>query len=99
MDHFMYCVELMGIENVAFGPDTLYGDHVGLHKVFSKHLGLAQATQGPSFTPVEYVAGLDNPTENFYNIVGWLVKRGFSDADIVAVTGGNIMRVLNQVWA
>jgi membrane dipeptidase len=98
MDHFMYCVDLMGIDHVAFGPDTLYGDHVGLHRVFSRHLGLAQATKGPSFTRVEYVAGIDNPTENFYNIVGWLVKHGYSDEDIIKVTGGNIMRVLEQVW-
>jgi membrane dipeptidase len=98
MDHFLYCVELMGIDHVAFGPDTLYGDHVALHKAFAANLGLAQAHQGPPFTPVEYVAGIDNPTENFYNIVGWLVKRGFSDEDIVKVTGGNIMRVLNEVW-
>jgi membrane dipeptidase len=47
---------------------------------------------------VEYVAGIANPTENFYNIVGWLVKHGYSDEDIVKVTGGNIMRVLEQVW-
>lgn len=98
MDHFEYCVDLMGIDHVAFGPDTLYGDHVALHKVFSRHLGLAQATQGPSFTPVEYVAGIDNPTENFFNIVGWLVGHGYSDEDIVKVVGGNIMRVLEQVW-
>ena len=31
MDHFQYCVELVGLQHVAFGPDTLYGDHVGLH--------------------------------------------------------------------
>jgi membrane dipeptidase len=98
MDHFLYCADLMGIDHVAFGPDTLYGDHVALHKVFSRNLGLAQATHGPEFTPVDYVAGIDNPTENFYNIVGWLVKKGFSDEDIIKVTGGNIMRVLEQVW-
>ena len=38
MDHFEYCVELMGIEHVAFGPDTLYGDHVELHNVFAHML-------------------------------------------------------------
>jgi membrane dipeptidase len=94
----VYCVELMGIDHVAFGPDTLYGDHVGLHTEFSRQLGLAQATSGPAFPRVEYIAGLDNPTENFYNIVGWLVKHGYNDEDIIKVTGGNIMRVLNQVW-
>lgn len=98
MDHFTYCVELMGIEHVAFGPDTLYGDHVGLHKVFAANLGVHQAHSGPEYEPVEYVSGLENPTENFFNIVGWLVKHGYSDEDIIAVTGGNIMRVLEEIW-
>jgi len=98
MDHFTYCVELMGIDHVAFGPDTLYGDHVGLHKQFAGNLGVHQAHNGPTYEPVEYVSGLDNPTENFFNIVGWLVKHGYSDEDIKSVTGGNIMRVLEQIW-
>jgi membrane dipeptidase len=98
MDHFTYCVELMGIDHVAFGPDTLYGDHVGLHNAFAQQLGIKSIQSGPEFPRVDYVAGLENPTENFYNIVGWLVKHGYRDADIVAVTGGNIMRVLEQIW-
>lgn len=99
MDHFAYCVDLVGIEHVAFGPDTLYGDHVKLHDVFAANLGVHNATAGPEYPKVPYVAGLENPTECFHNIVGWLVKHGYSDDDIKAVTGGNIIRVLEQVWA
>jgi membrane dipeptidase len=98
MDHFEYCVELMGIEHVGFGPDTLYGDHVGLHKAFAATLGVHQAQGVPEYEPVEYVSGLENPTENFFNIVGWLVRHGYSDEDIIAVTGGNVMRVLEKIW-
>lgn len=97
MDHLMYCIDLVGIEHVAFGPDTLYGDHVGLHTVFSNLL--SQPIQGaPDFERVKYVDGLENPTENFWNIAGWLVKNGFSDDDIVAILGGNIMRALEGIW-
>src|SRR5439155_1172765 len=35
MEHFEYCADLVGIEHVAFGPDTLFGDHVGLHHYFA----------------------------------------------------------------
>lgn len=98
MDHFTYCVELMGIEHVTFGPDTLYGDHVALHRELAKGPGATALPLTAEFEPVEYVAGLENPTENFVNIVGWLVKQGYSDADIVAVAGGNVMRVLEQTW-
>ena len=97
MDHFLYCIDLVGIEHVAFGPDTLYGDHVGLHTVFA---GLLKTgfSEAEDFERVEYVDGLENPTENFWNIAGWLVKNGFSDADIVAALGGNIIRALKGIW-
>jgi membrane dipeptidase len=98
LDHFDYCVSLVGKEHVAFGPDTLYGDHVAMHRVFSKVLELGKATAGPPFTPVEYVDGLENPTECFSNLCAALVKRGWSDADIALVLGGNVMRVLEEVW-
>lgn len=97
MDHFLYCIDLVGIEHVAFGPDTLYGDHVGLHTVFSSLLKTA-FSEAPPFERVKYVDGLENPTENFWNIAGWLVKNGFSDKEIVAVLGGNIMRALKEIW-
>jgi membrane dipeptidase len=99
MDHFAHCAEVVGIEHVAFGPDTLYGDHVGLHRVFARLLGLGErAAAGPAFERVPYVAGLESPTENFTNIVGWLVKHGYSDDEIRAVVGGNIIRALREIW-
>jgi membrane dipeptidase len=97
MDHFEYCADLVGIEHVAFGPDTLYGDHVGLHTTFASLLSLARMG-GPSYDKVEYVDGLENPTENFANICDWLVQHGYSDTDIAAVLGGNIYRALQQIW-
>lgn len=97
MDHFRYCADLVGIDHVAFGPDTLYGDHVALHRIFA-HLLAIDAVRGPSFTPVAYVDGLENPTENFANICGWLVQHGFSDEDIRAVLGGNTYRALQSTW-
>jgi membrane dipeptidase len=97
MDHFRYCVDLVGLDHVAFGPDTLYGDHVMLHKTFAHLLSLS-AMRGPAFEPVEYVDGLENPTENFGNICGWLVQHDFSDEEIRAVLGGNIYRALREIW-
>jgi len=97
MDHFQYCVDLVGLEHVAFGPDTLYGDHVAMHRTFAHLLNLSRMG-GPSYEPVEYVDGLENPTENFANICDWLVGRGYSDAEIQAVLGGNIYQALGQVW-
>ncbi|MEU7985180.1 membrane dipeptidase [Streptosporangium canum] len=98
MDHFTYCVDLVGIDHVAFGPDTNFGDHVGLHDSFTGHLSIGQAHGHVEHPRVPYVAGMENPAENFTNIVGWLVKHGYGDDDISKVIGGNILRVLKEVW-
>jgi len=98
MEHFEYCANLVGIDHVGFGPDTLFGDHVGLHHAYSAHLSIGSAHTGPSFEEVEYVKGIENPAEAFPNITRWLVKHGYSDGDIAKVLGGNVLRVLNQVW-
>jgi membrane dipeptidase len=98
MDHFTYCVELVGIEHVSFGPDTLFGDHVGLHDAFAANLSLGQAHGSVEYQKVPYVDGLENPAEGFYNIVGWLVAHDYSDDEIRAVIGGNTLRVLKEVW-
>ncbi|MFH1179465.1 MAG: membrane dipeptidase [Candidatus Bathyarchaeota archaeon] len=31
MEHIEYCIDLIGIDHVGCGPDTNYGDHVGLY--------------------------------------------------------------------
>lgn len=98
MDHFEYCVDLVGIEHVGFGPDTLFGDHVGLHHLFSGHLSIGDAHGTVEYEEVDYVDGLENPAECFWNITGWLVSHGYSDDEIRAVIGGNAMRILEEVW-
>jgi membrane dipeptidase len=97
MDHFEYCAGLVGIEHVAFGPDTFWGDHVAFHQIFARLLSVT-AARGPEFDPVAYVDGLENPAENFANICGWLVAHGYDDHTIRAVLGENIRRVLPQIW-
>jgi membrane dipeptidase len=130
MEHFEYIKSLVGIDHVAFGPDTVYGDHVGLHTLYAGNLSLresrrgeaarseaagggqggseegsdgagggARAPDGSAFEPVEWVRGLENPTEAGHNILRWLVREGYPDEAIAKVMGGNVLRVLNQVWA
>jgi membrane dipeptidase len=98
MEHFEYCADLVGIDHVAFGPDTLFGDHVGLHHYFAKQLSIKSAHGAQPFEEVEYVDGIENPAEAFPNIVRWLVKHDYSDGDIAKAIGGNVMRVLEEAW-
>jgi len=97
MEHFEYAVKLIGIEHVGFGPDTMFGDHVGLHHAYAALFSLAQVLGGKTYEEVEYVDGLENPAD-FPNIIRWLVKHGYSDEAIAKVVGGNVLRVLKQVW-
>ena len=87
LDHFRYCVDLVGIDHVGFGPDTLYGDHVGLHSTFA-HLLRQTGFTAPPHDKVLYVDGLENPTECFHNLAACLVRDGFTDDEIAKVLGG-----------
>lgn len=95
MDHFEYIKDLVGIDHVSFGPDSTYGDHVGIHQFMGKDY-----SQYPEFVErdIDYVRGMENPTECWHNIVRWLIKEGYSATEIAKVTGGNILRVLEEVW-
>jgi len=98
MEHFEYVARLTGIDHVAFGPDTLFGDHVGLHHAFASQLSIASAHGTVEFEEVPYVRGIENPAEGFPNIVRWLVKHGYTDEQIRKVLGANIIRMLREVW-
>ena len=98
MEHFEYIKDLVGVDCVGFGPDALYGDHFALHHVYSSHLSMEKAYHMGKVEEVEYVKGMENPTEASWNIIRWLVKHGYSDEDIQKVVGGNVLRVLKEVW-
>ncbi len=100
MEHVAYCVDLIGVDHVGLGPDTLFGDHLGLHQAFAVQLSLAAIRDsGPSYTQVPYVDGMENPSEAMRNAVRWLVKHGYTDTDIAKIAGGNALRVLKETWA
>lgn len=92
MAHFEYCLNLVGVEHVAFGPDTVFGDHVGLH-----HLDSMPTMEVPPHDDITQVEGVENPRESFSNIDRWLSEHGYSENDRAKVLGQNIERVLNEV--
>jgi len=107
MECVEYCVDLMGIDHVGCGPDTLYGNHQGLYEYwFARRLGkqdrLGREHEEPFPVPpgVEdpgYVKGLENPNE-FVNIARWMIKHGYSDGEIAKVMGLNALRLLEEAW-
>ena len=99
-DHVKYCIDLMGIDHVGFGPDTFYGDHCGFHDFASETLSLKSFVKkgAKEILKISYVKGLENPTESSNNIVRYLIKLGYSDVEIEKLIGGNSLRVLKEVW-
>ena len=107
MECVEYCIDLMGIDHVGCGPDTLYGHHQGLYEYwFARRLGKHDR---PSRKPEEsflipesavdpgYVKGLENPNE-FVNIARWMIRHGYSDEEIAKIIGLNALRMLEKVW-
>ncbi|MHA2004758.1 MAG: hypothetical protein ACW960_11710 [Candidatus Thorarchaeota archaeon] len=97
----------MGIDHVGCGPDTLYGDHVGLYKLYDEVLSTAGMGHysRPGTVPdldesklPDYVKGVENPSEALNNAARWMVKNGYSDEEIIKVIGGNALAVLKKVW-
>ncbi len=100
MEHFKYCVELCGIDNVGFGPDTLHGDHVAVHHIYASYLSMSKFKSKDQEEKKEspYVRGAENPAEFFPNAIRWLVKNGYTDEEIKKVLGTNALRVLKAAW-
>ncbi|MDA8395339.1 MAG: membrane dipeptidase [Candidatus Dormibacteraeota bacterium] len=98
MAHFEYCAELVGIEHVGFGPDTLFGDHVGMHRVMAAWFGEEPAVPPQPIERVDWVQGLESPAEALTNIVRWLVVHGYPDREILMAAGGNALRMLEFAW-
>jgi membrane dipeptidase len=107
MECLEYCIDLMGIDHVGCGPDTLYGHHQGLYKYwFSHRLGNYQRPgrhQHRTFsipnvmTDPGYVKGLENPNE-FINIARWMIKHGYSNTEIQKIIGLNVIELLKKIW-
>lgn len=106
MQHMEYCIDLLGIDHVGCGPDAMYGDHVGHYRAFhdrNKAYGWGQTPrpgkpQEPEYPSIEYVKGMENPTECLRNVARWMIKRGYSDEEVSKVIGGNALKLLKKVW-
>jgi membrane dipeptidase len=90
--HIEYCAGLVGVQAVALGGDTFYGDHVGLYGALGSTGAVVPAGAIPFAGSV--VAGADHPGEMARQVCAALLRNGWYDADIARVLGGNALRVL-----
>lgn len=101
LDHVDYVSKLVGVEHLAIGSDL---DAVGNPNAVNGG-GFDPRTQ-PNFSRYQYhedpdgaitIRGLDH-SKRVYDLTEGLVRRGYSDAQIALVLGGNARRVLASIW-
>lgn len=85
------------IGEIAFGHSTLETMIDDLATLVSwvgiDHIGLGSDFFGMDMAPTGYES-----IDKLPNVTRALVDRGFSDADILKILGGNYLRVFRQVW-
>lgn len=112
MEQMEYCIDMLGVDHVAPGPDTMYIDHVAMYRDEEKMRRMGGSGHHDRPRPkgvkdhyeerlgliegLDYVKGLESPSD-FPNIIRGLIRDGYSDAEIVKVVGGNAVRLLKQV--
>jgi membrane dipeptidase len=101
LDHFDYVRKLVGVEHLAIGSDL---DVVGNGNPVGGNFGMEIQSQ-PNFERYGYhvdkpdnvaVTGLEHP-KRIFDLIEGLIRRGYTDADICGVLGGNAIRVLGTI--
>lgn len=91
VDHIAHVADLIGVEHVGIGADLLEGRLREMAKGAVVALNIDPALL--DFWVPEWQQAEDMPY-----LSAAMLARGFSEADVRAVMGGNFMRVFKQVW-
>jgi membrane dipeptidase len=96
VNHVDHVVKLVGIEHVGVGSDA---DLNGYDDMPRDQLDGMVKRLSPSykFRGKLDVEGFDHPRKIF-DLTEALIRRGYSDANIVAILGGNFRRLLGGTW-
>jgi len=96
VDHIDHVVKLVGIDHVGIGTDSdLYG-YDDTSPEMNKMLRGAYK-DSYAFREKIDIDGFDHPLKMF-DLTEELLRRDYSDANILAVLGGNFQRLLTATW-
>jgi len=104
LDHIDYAVDLIGVDHVGLGFDINEGitpeDYYGVHnQTYEARFQTDPTSHVRRRHPFEhyYAFGLDSIARTPYVTEG-LVKRGYSDDEILKILGGNWLRYFRTIW-
>ena len=96
VDHIDHVVKLAGIEHVGIGSDADLNGYDDMPAKQRKEL-MASYKSSYAFREKLDTDGFDHPRK-VYALAEALIRRGYDDAGIEAVLGGNFRRLLGTVW-
>jgi membrane dipeptidase len=96
LDHFDYVKKLVGVEHIGVGSDI---DLIGYDGMPPEELkGLKAGYKGSyGFRDKVDLDGY-NFAKRPFDLAEGLLRRGYSDADVELILGGNFRRVLKEIW-
>ena len=97
LDHFDHVAKLIGIEHVGVGSDSDLDGYDDMPEQWQKALRAGYKDLYRFREKID-IEGIDHP-KRMYDLTEGLIRRGYSDNDIVGVIGGNFKRVLSELWA
>jgi len=97
LDHYDYVAKLVGVEHVGIGSDT---DIRGGYDAQSKSDWDVTGGRYREKYRFRHKIDMDEMTQTrrTYLLTEGLIRRGYKDADIALILGGNFQRVLSEIW-
>jgi membrane dipeptidase len=94
--HFDYLKKMIGIEHIGVGSDMDLDGYDDLEPAALQSLRNSYKDSYRFRDKID-IEGLDHP-KRMFDLTEAMIKRGYSDAEIKAILGGNFIRVLTQIW-
>ena len=96
LNHFDHVKKLIGPQHLGVGSDMDLDGYDDLEAAMQRQLR-AQYKDTYAFREKIDIEGLDHP-KRMFDLTEGLIRRGYSDAEIRGVLGGNFVRVLSEIW-
>ena len=94
LDHFDHVAKLVGVEYVGVGSDIDLDGYDKLPPVLHRRMLSGYKENAPEYGDIP---GLNHP-QRMFDLTEGLIRRGYSDAQVEAMIGGNWRRCLAEIW-